>query len=163
MNWFNKKFLTFLIVGIVTILPGCWSDNKQPVTLNNILIANVLDEALYKDCHIPGSVHVPLDDIDNAVKTFDKNVEVVVYCSNYLCTSSDFVAEQLKEQGFVNVKVYEAGMAEWYQQGYPVEGLAKSPYLTKVIEKPAETEPKSVQTITTQELAQKLNVRPLKK
>ncbi len=163
MNWFNRKLLTFLIVGMAILLPGCWQSDKDSVVSSRIVIANVLDQGLYQDCRIPSSVHVALDKVDEFANKLDKDIEIVVYCSNYLCTSSDFVAEQLKELGFTNVKIYQAGMAEWFQQGYPVEGPAKSPYLTKVIEKPIEDEKKSVQIITTQELAQKLNLKSLKK
>ena len=62
-----------------------------------------------------------------------KDTEIVIYCSNYACTTSDYVAKKLYDQGFTHVMVYQGGMAEWKQRGMPTEGPGQQLYLTKTM------------------------------
>lgn len=121
----------------LVVLPSCW----QRVTGDtpkekSLYVINLLDEQLYTDCHIKGSVNVPLDQLTSFVSSLEKDSEIVVYCSNYMCGSSHLAYEELVASGFTNVWVYEGGMAQWYQLGYPVEGLCAQKYLKLVIEQP---------------------------
>ncbi len=115
-----------------------------------------MDKQSYDDCHIKGSISVELNDLATFADGLDKDkAEVVVYCSNYMCSASEFVCKKLEAMGFKHVWAYEGGMAEWYQLGLPVEGPAKSSYLTKKIEKPA-IEHQDIKVITASELEQKM-------
>lgn len=96
-------------------------------------IINVLDQNFYNDCHIKGSVNVTLDAIEQFATILDKNTEIVVYCSNYQCLTSEYAAKKLKSLGCNRVFVYEGGIAEWYQKGLPVEGPSEIFYLTKQV------------------------------
>lgn len=152
-------FFIFSMI-VVGLLPGCGCSQKAAAQKKQgLFVINVLDKATYDDAHIKGSVHVPFDDVAVFAADLDAdNAEIVVYCSNYMCTSSDYVAKRLQALGFKKVWAYEGGMAEWYQLGLPVEGPAKLEYLSKKIEKPAEQESSTVQQITADELAHKLGV-----
>ena len=149
----NKLFFTGLLF---CLLSGCGDkrDNKQ------ILVLNVLDQELYSDCHIRGSVNVPLDNdnLEEYVKDLDLNREIVVYCSNYFCTASQYAAELLQKLGFKQVYAYEAGMAEWRQRGLPIDGPAVQDYLTRVIAPPKE-HATNIKIITTDELAVKMGLK----
>jgi rhodanese-related sulfurtransferase len=115
---------------MVLFLGGCRSSEKKVL---EPLVINVLDKAMYDDCHIVGSIHVPFDQIEQYVWNEDRDREIVLYCSNYACTSSHYVAQKLRDRGFVNAKVYEGGMAEWWQNGLPTEGPAQKPYLAREV------------------------------
>src|SRR5918994_1129499 len=111
---------------LVTLV-GC--NTEKPVQTSGPLVVNVLDKELYDDCHITGSIHIPFNQLKKELSQQDKSREIVVYCSNYRCTSSHYAVKQLQDLGFGNAQVYEGGMAEWYQQGYPVTGAHAKGYL----------------------------------
>ena len=139
-------------------LPGCWPW-RTPDKHSGLVVVNVLDKPLYEDCRIAGSINVPLDEVDLIEGLVAKDAEVIVYCSNYLCTASSFARNRMRTIGFANVRAYEPGTAAWYQAGLPVEGPCKEGYL-KQPTKPAADQEEGEDTISTQELADKLGVKP---
>lgn len=137
------------------ILPACFEEKKK----EGLFLVNVLDADYFNDCHIkaPNSINVTLENLDSFAKTLDpQKSEVVFYCSNYMCTASGFAAKQLINKGFSNVWAYEAGMADWYQKGLPVEGSCQKPYLQKKNEKIELEESSEIRILSTDELADKV-------
>lgn len=122
--------------------------------MNKSIIINVLPRSSYDDCHIKGSINVPLDDLEDYVAEFDKNQEIIVHCAKYDCPISRKAFRLLKMLGFGNVKAYEGGIVEWFQLGYPVEGPCKQETL-KVTNKLLEPE-QGIESISAQELKKKL-------
>lgn len=76
----------------------------------------------YEQEHIPGSVNLTKAQIDEFPERFDRDEEIVVYCTNEPCHLSTKVAFMLESMGFEAVKEYPAGMAGWREAGLPVEG-----------------------------------------
>lgn len=142
-----------LLCGVL-LAAGCWMQHAHE---QDVVVINVLDKSLYKDCHIPGSIQVDFDKVEAQVRTLAKDHPIVVYCSNYTCMTSHFVVKQLLEKGYTNARVYIGGMAAWFQAGYPVEGPAKSPYLHKEI-KLVEENSDELPVVTTKELAELLKI-----
>lgn len=156
----DKK--VFFLVAIL-FLVGCserpFSCCKENHGSSDPIVINVLDKEFYDDCHIDGSVHVAFDEIESYIADFDKNTELIVYCSNYACGTSLYVAEKLQKLGYTNVAVYEGGTAEWFQHGLPTKGKAQSSYLSHVMVKSGSGEQTSpVSVVTMSELAEKLHV-----
>lgn len=146
------------LLGLFFLLPSCgWFDEPPESKKNGPVLINVLDKELYDDCHIKGSIHVPFDKIELYARALDKKTEIIFYCSNYQCSSSLYAAEKLKQDGFENVYVYEGGMAEWYQKGYPVEGVHAQAYLSKTVQ-PAMQDIENNMIISLKELADKMKV-----
>ena len=55
-----------MVLGFLTFfLSGCVSSEKKEIDAPKLLVINVLDKALYDDCHITGSIHVPFDQVTN--------------------------------------------------------------------------------------------------
>ena len=149
-----QSFFPLLIASILFLLPSCWPWSAQDKH-TGIVVINVLDKDLYDDCHIKGSINVTIDRIERyAQQKIYKNAVVVLYCSNYMCSTSGFSRGKLIALGFKNALVYEGGTAEWYQLGYPTEGPAKSPYLKKVLTAPEKQEH---YVISAQELKKKID------
>lgn len=148
-----KKVL--FIVLMLGGLSGCLSEEKK----SGLFLVNVLDADHYNDCHIkaPNSININIEDLDAFAATLDpKKAEVVFYCSNYMCLASGFAAKYFKDKGFVHVWAYEAGMADWYQKGLPVEGPCQKAYLNKKIEKIELEQSPEIRIINTDELVKRI-------
>lgn len=87
-----------------------------------LTLINVLDHDSFDDCHIKGSINIPLQYLGREVASWDRNRNIVVYCSNHDCSMSQEAYEALTRLGFTNVRAYEGGIAEWHALHHPSEG-----------------------------------------
>jgi rhodanese-related sulfurtransferase len=95
---------------------------KDKLDKNEIVLLEVLGEESYNMAHIAGAVNIHLKKIGTeAKKRFNKDETLVVYCSDYECTSSPTAAKKLDDLGFKNVYDYEGGKKEWKESGLPME------------------------------------------
>jgi len=95
---------------------------KKKLDNNEVTLIEVLEEEEYNKSHIKGAINIPLKKISfEARKKFDKNDNLVVYCSDEDCTASPTAAKKLKDSGFKNVWDYEGGKKAWKEAGLPME------------------------------------------
>lgn len=95
---------------------------KKKLENDNVKLIEVLDENDYKAEHIKGAINIPLERIGTEAKDrFDKDDKIVVYCSDYSCSSSPTAAKKLDNLGFKNVYDFEGGKKEWKDAGLPME------------------------------------------
>lgn len=155
-----SRLKLYITLGCLVLLSGCGDEQKK----QGLFIINVLDKEHFDDCHIKGSaqaisVQVSLDQLDDFVKNIDKEKsELVFYCSNYRCTASGFAAKKVSDMGFKHVWAYEAGLAEWYQNSLPVQGVCKKAYLNKHVPKAELDQISDISIISTEELAKKMHI-----
>jgi len=84
-----------------------------------IKLVNVLPKESFEEKHIPGSINIPVTDIENiAPQRLDKNDEIVVYCADFECSASPKAAKKLEELGYKNIYDYEGGIDDWEKAGY---------------------------------------------
>lgn len=89
---------------------------------DEVILIEVLDPDQYEDFHIKGAINIPYKKIaTEAEKKFNKEDEIVVYCSDYECKSSKIAADKLNDMGFKKVYHYKGGKKEWKEAGLPVE------------------------------------------
>lgn len=155
---FHRLYSLSFICIIGLFLTGCWSsDSFEKNSKPELVIINVLDKAEFDDCHITGSINITFDEFESRIKLLHKKNHYVIYCADYMCMSSGFCAQLLQDAGFENVWAYEGGMAEWYQKGYPFEGLAESEYLRSENENLADEDHEViVPVITAEQLQEKI-------
>jgi rhodanese-related sulfurtransferase len=89
--------------------------------------------AKYKARTIPSSINIPDTHFKDFVGQLDKvakDKEIITFCGGWECGKSPQVAGWLKEMGFTNVKVYQAGDPEWFKRDYSEVGtsLVKAAY-----------------------------------
>lgn len=94
---------------------------------DNFLLIDVLSSSSFDAIRIPGSINVDVHEPSfiermGKVTKGGKNIEIVVYCSSPTCQMAPSAARQLIEAEYKNVYVYEAGISEWKDAGYPMEG-----------------------------------------
>ncbi|HRN78063.1 MAG TPA: rhodanese-like domain-containing protein [Candidatus Dependentiae bacterium] len=120
--------------------------------MKKLVIINVLPQESYHDCHISGSINVPLDQIETWAHTIAKDTPIVVYCASYVCAASAHAWEKLDAMGFQEVWVFTGGMNEWYHAKLPVEGVCSLPYLVSKIEQPEEEKKSAIREINLENL-----------
>ena len=72
----------------------------------------------YKAKHIPESIHI--DTPEKAKKILKLDDEIVVYCSDINCSSSQIMYHALVENGCTNVCRYAGGISDWEEAGFPL-------------------------------------------
>lgn len=88
---------------------------------DDFTLVNVLSREQFEEAHIPGSINIPLDQLeDEAPERFDETDEIVVYCASPSCQASPKAAKKLTEMGFSNVQDYEGGLSDW-QEAFDTE------------------------------------------
>src|SRR4051812_12255987 len=90
-----------------------------------VQVVNVLAPEYYRMGIIPGSIKIPLAELDQRAGELDRSKEVITYCASTECPASRKAAEALAAKGF-NVRAYEGGIKEWTAAGFPTEASARS-------------------------------------
>lgn len=94
-----------------------------------LLVVNVLPKESFDDCRITSSINVPLDQLEEESKGWQKHKEIVVYCAHDKCPLSGQAYALLTKLGFQNVFMYEGGIKDWHKKGLPTQGACKADYL----------------------------------
>ena len=146
----KKLSITFLLLAGLAFVRA---DGK-------FILADVSMKDVFEDCHIKGAENVPFSKIIRYTKKFDKDDEIVFYCTNYRCISAREACKMFQAKGFNNVAVYEGGVAEWYQlnkegKDFITEGPGKMPFLSQKLT-PVENEDKNIKIIEANQLKEKL-------
>lgn len=96
---------------------------------DTLRLINVLAPDTYNDCHIPGSINIPLDNLEQASQDWDKHEQIVVYCASAKCPMGRMAFAKLKALGFTKVRDFEGGTRAWLHAGHPVNGPCRREYL----------------------------------
>lgn len=83
-------------------------------------------EAEFRSARIPGAQSLPPDAfsggaIPDVLTMISRDATVVVYCRSDQCDAAVLVALRLREFGYAQAVVFEAGLAGWAAAGLPVE------------------------------------------
>jgi rhodanese-related sulfurtransferase len=88
----------------------------------DFILVDVLSPESYEEEHIPGSINIPLEDIENKAKELlKKDKEIVVYCGSFQCTMSSQAVEILTKLGYKEVYCFEGGLQHWKDAGFSLE------------------------------------------
>lgn len=90
------------------------------------LLVDARPNKKYLQATIPSSVNIPDTQIDKYIGQLDKvakDREIIVFCGGWKCEKSPIVAGYLKNNGFTDVKLYQAGQPEWNAKSYREVGV----------------------------------------
>ena len=88
---------------------------------DDFLLVNVLAPNYFQQVHIPNSINVAVDDLDErALELWENDDDIVVYCSSFTCDASPRAARILEELGFTNVSDFEGGLTDWEEADFPL-------------------------------------------
>ena len=131
---FSSTFCFFYFNRSVIISSISSVFSKKNILEEGFFVISVLDRKLYDDAHIEGSINVELDEIRSFLSKIDKASQLVFYCTNTMCASSDEAAKIAIGLGYSNIYVYRGGIADWYQKSkkenkFLINGSAEMSYL----------------------------------
>ncbi len=97
---------------------------KELYDRNEAVFVDARDRAAFADGHIRGAVSLPVGEADAELARFRDRAPLtallVVYCNGYSCHDSKTLADKLIGAGWRQVYVFEGGLPEWRDAGYPV-------------------------------------------
>lgn len=97
-------------------------ESRDPVT-----VIDVRNRAAYDQVHVPGALHIPLEDLKDRLGQIDGNKTIVLYCTSPNRSMSLEAAMTLYRLGFSKIAVLEGGLQAWYSTGYPIAGTILTP------------------------------------
>jgi rhodanese-related sulfurtransferase len=86
----------------------------------NATLIDVRPREEYQAGHIPGSISIPLWELELRISEIPRNKTIVVYCRGPYCIYADEAIELLLERGKY-AKRLEEGVVEWQKYGYALE------------------------------------------
>lgn len=76
--------------------------------------------------HIAGALSFPLEEASRqqkpTLKGVNKDALIIVYCNGFSCHDSVELGKLLIKAGYSSVYVFEGGLPEWRDAGYPTAG-----------------------------------------
>lgn len=126
-----QRNLCVIILCLLTI--GCQSNgNISAYDVKRLIdegwakgiIVDVRSQEEYAKEHIPGSISIPLETLEEKSKEMSKKIPIIVYCKSG-CNRSQKAYKLLKSQGFKQVMNMVGGIDEWYKIGGKIEGNYK--------------------------------------
>jgi rhodanese-related sulfurtransferase len=90
----------------------------------DVVVLDVRPTEEYAAGHIPGSMSVPLTDLEDQMQQLPAGVDVVAYCRGPYCVMAPEAITRLRAAGFTALRL-EGGFPEWRRAGLPVATGAK--------------------------------------
>jgi len=97
-------------------------DVKRLIDAQNreIVILDVRSREGFDEGHVPGAVHIPLEELTGRVRELDPKKEYISYCWTVTCLLSAKASYYLASQGFL-AREMVGGIEAWKSAGFPLE------------------------------------------
>ena len=86
---------------------------------SDVVVLDVREQWEYDENHIPGVVHIAMNDVPARLSEIPTDGTVIVSCRSG--NRSGQVTDFLRQQGYTNVHNLQGGILAWQQAGLPVE------------------------------------------
>ncbi|MCB0129534.1 MAG: rhodanese-like domain-containing protein [Caldilineaceae bacterium] len=86
---------------------------------SDVVVLDVREQWEYDENHIPGVVHIAMNDVPARLSEIPTDGTVIVSCRSG--NRSGQVTNFLRQQGYTNVHNLQGGILAWQQAGLPVE------------------------------------------
>jgi rhodanese-related sulfurtransferase len=85
-----------------------------------VTVLDVRPPEEYEEGHLPRAICVPLEELQERMKDFPRDREIVAYCRGPYCVMAVEAVARLREQGFQAVRL-ELSVLDWQCCGFTVE------------------------------------------
>jgi len=92
-----------------------------------VTVVDVRSPAGYEQAHLPGALHIPLEELPERADELDRDQTIVFYVLSSGEKEAARAAMALYELGFTHLAVLEGGIQRWYADGYAIEGTWITP------------------------------------
>jgi rhodanese-related sulfurtransferase len=95
---------------------------QQILKEGKIPVLDVRSAQEYAIAHIPGSINHYEKEVEQITKAYpDHKVALVLYCNGPYCGKSKRLSEELRKQGYTNLRRYQLGLPVWRALGNTVQ------------------------------------------
>src|SRR5262245_19985207 len=94
-------------------------DLLDRIRAGDVVVLDARPANEYQACHIAGAISVPIDDLQDRLRSLPKKKEYVAYCRGPYCVYADRAVEQLLKSRRRARRMAE-GFPEWRAAGFPV-------------------------------------------
>ncbi|MBI4720761.1 MAG: metalloregulator ArsR/SmtB family transcription factor [Chitinivibrionia bacterium] len=91
----------------------------ERVKSGEVTVLDVRPAEEYRAGHIPGSISVPLEELEQHLADLPRSGEIVAYCRGPYCVLAVRAVELLRARGFTAVRL-EDGVPDWRAHGFDV-------------------------------------------
>ena len=84
-----------------------------------VFLLDVRTPQEYSQARLPGSVLIPINELEGRIKEVPRNKTILVYCA--VGSRSKPVAEYLSKNGYKDVYNMTDGIVGWYRNGFPLQ------------------------------------------
>lgn len=103
-----------------TLEPVEAEDLLQRIKDGLVIVLDVRPPDEFAAGHVPGSINVPVKELEKQIKKLDNKKEIIAYCRGPYCVLSYDTVAILRNKGF-KARRLKDGMPEWKRAGMPVE------------------------------------------
>lgn len=89
----------------------------ERLRVGDVVVLDVRPEPEYAAAHLPGAVHVPLEELADRLAELPRDREVVAYCRGRYCVLAHDAVRLLREHGITALRAGEGGL-EWRLAGH---------------------------------------------
>ena len=104
-------FLLFKFIGYLSRLGIKEVAARDLDARKGMTLLDVRTDKEYRQGHIPGSIHVPLEEIGARAKKLRKDKDIIVYCQSG--NRSIWAIKRLMGMGFTNLEHLKGGYHAW--------------------------------------------------
>ena len=95
---------------------------QQILKEGKIPVLDVRSAQEYAIAHIPGSINHYEKEVEQITKAYpDHKAGLVLYCNGPYCGKSKRLSEELRKQGYTNLRRYQLGLPVWRALGHTVQ------------------------------------------
>lgn len=90
------------------------------LTRGDVVVLDVRPGTEFAAGHLPGAIHIPLEELAERIGELPRNHEVVAYCRGQYCVLAHDAVRLLDAEGFDASRATD-GILEWRVAGVPIE------------------------------------------
>ena len=94
-------------------------DLMRRLRTGDTVVLDVRPQPEYAGGHLPGAIHIPLDELEQRLAELPRNKEIVAYCRGRYCVLAHDAVRLLSERGLTARRAAD-GVLEWRVAGVPV-------------------------------------------
>ncbi|MEO6486670.1 MAG: metalloregulator ArsR/SmtB family transcription factor [Thermoanaerobaculia bacterium] len=94
---------------------------RRLLRAGEVLLIDVRPAEEFAAAHLPGAISVPVAELDSAIASLPKRIEIVAYCRGPYCMLAVEAVRAMKRLGR-KARRLEDGVTEWRSAGLPIVG-----------------------------------------